>query len=300
MKCAVLAITAIFCASANANINDVVPEGTNDAVGAWEDEPVTQLAQSDNPVKPNARDYFATFHKTGCPNTELRGTKQFTFWLQNSKEVVLDDMYALCLVNQKNKANKYQSDSCCGQGKTCQPHCVLQTSFSRPKSELPSKPKPPPTPVSTKKPHGTNPFTIIKKVYEAEHGPLPPPPPGSPVAGPTGDFTPSQAKFIATFTATGCPNHTPQMVSMPTFAWWEKHTAKPDLIFENMYMHCIVVSGGQATQRQKTFCCGEGVDCHPHCQQQNHFVGSAGSAPAPGTPAHGAPAPAHAGGLTRH
>jgi carbonic anhydrase len=79
-------------------------------------------------VKPPPADkkYELTFVATGCPAKP----STTTWWQTQSTSIVLNDMMAYCKLARDGKANKRQTDFCCGKGKKCKPMCHKQAKWA--------------------------------------------------------------------------------------------------------------------------------------------------------------------------
>ena len=70
--------------------------------------------------------------------------------------------------------------------------------------------------------------------------------------------------YVFTFHATGCPN------SSPSLGWWA--TLSKENVFNDMYTYCELTRTGNATEEQKTQCCGNN-DCSVNsCAKQAEWV----------------------------
>jgi len=75
---------------------------------------------------------------------------------------------------------------------------------------------------------------------------------------------PTEAEYIATFAATGCPNKNVGLT------WWK--TQDPLTVWDDMHTYCYLVKAGRSSARQKATCCGDGVNCSPTaCRKQSSW-----------------------------
>ena len=73
--------------------------------------------------------------------------------------------------------------------------------------------------------------------------------------------------YVFTFHATGCPNSSP---ASGLVGWWA--TLSKENVFNDMHTYCELTRTGNATEEQRTQCCGNN-DCYVNnCAKQAEWV----------------------------